>query len=130
MTLLDIEQRVLFQSNNDVDDITDYLPAMVDYINEGYDILYVAFKKAHLEASTDHAPLSALTDTPNLPEWSHTAIGDYATYCIYRNGNPSKQQRGQEYLAAFYRVRQQLEFDISKRNNRHFHGLYVENPKL
>ena len=130
MTLSDLEDRALFQSNNDPEDLTDFIPALVDYINEGYDRLLLAFNNKHLTESTgDYPALSGLTDTPKLPEWAHMAIGDYATYCIYRNGNPSKQQRGQEFLAAFLSVEKQLKYDITKNKGRRLHGVYLNVPE-
>ena len=37
MTLAEIKDQIMFQTNNDAEDIEDYLPHVVDYINDGYD---------------------------------------------------------------------------------------------
>ena len=100
MNVGEIKNTVMFQTNNDIDDLADYLPYLTDYINEGYDKLMYAYAGEHL--SEDKAPtLRAATDSPHLPEWTHRAIADYATYMVYRNGNPQKQHRGYAYLSAF-----------------------------
>ena len=39
MTLAEIKNLIMFQTNNDKDDLGDYLPYLMDYINEGYDRL-------------------------------------------------------------------------------------------
>ena len=39
MTLKQIQDQVMFQTNNDADDLPDFLPHLHDYINEGYDLL-------------------------------------------------------------------------------------------
>jgi hypothetical protein len=44
------------------------------------------------------------TDVPNLPEWTHRALCDWATWLVYRNGNPQKQQRGLAFKTAFEEV--------------------------
>lgn len=36
MNLLEIKNMVMFQTNNDADDLGDFLPYLEDYINEGY----------------------------------------------------------------------------------------------
>ena len=39
MNLADIKSAIMHQTNNDADDLGDFLPYLVDYINEGYDRL-------------------------------------------------------------------------------------------
>ena len=90
----------MHQTNNDADDLGDYLPHIDDYINEGYDRIVVIWDKQHVP-SDDYPRLTASTDVPNLPEWIHRYIADWATWLIYRNGNPQKQQRGRAYWQAF-----------------------------
>ena len=36
MTVGEIKNAVMFQTNNDTDDVGDFLPYLMDYINEGY----------------------------------------------------------------------------------------------
>lgn len=99
MTLSELKNRVMFQTNNDVDDVDEYLPYLVGYLNEGYDLLVLALTDEHM---AETAYLAADTDAPSLiPVWAHPAVADYATWLVYRNGNPSKQQRGMQYLRAF-----------------------------
>jgi len=102
MTLAEIKDEVMFQTNNDSEDVGDYLPYLVDYINEGYDRLVSAWEKNHLPVQHDR--LEYDTDEPELPEWTHRALCDWATWLIYRNGNPQKQQRGMAFRAAFEEV--------------------------
>jgi len=100
MTLAEIKAQIMFQSNNDEEDIEDYLPHVVDYINDGYDRLVKAWSKSHIP-NGDYDRLMYDTDEPLLPEWTHRALCDWATWLIYRNGNPQKQQRGMAYYNAF-----------------------------
>lgn len=103
MTVSEIKNTVMFQTNNDADDLEDYMPYLLDYINDGYDRLMYAYEKKHV---TDF--LSADTDTPALPEWAHAALADWATWLIYRNGNPQKQQRGYTFRSSFEEIRVKL----------------------
>lgn len=102
MTLGEIKDQIMFQSNNDAEDIEDYLPHLVDYINEGYDRLMNAWAGNHIPAEYDRLEIDV--DEPELPEWTHRALCDWATWLIYRNGNPQKQQRGMAYRNAFEEV--------------------------
>jgi len=100
MTVSEIKNEVMFQTNNDEDDLGDFLPFLMDYINDGYDRLVFAWAKVH--ADTEDYPLLAEdTDEPNLPEWTHRALADWATWLVYRNGNPQKQSRGLAFRSAF-----------------------------
>lgn len=102
MTVAEIKHMVMYQTNNDADDLGDFMPHLLHYINEGYDLLVEAYQCSHLE------PAQLLTkdiDTPALPEWMHRALADYATWMVYRNGNPQKQQRGYVFRNAFESVR-------------------------
>lgn len=103
MTLAEIKNQIMFQTNNDAEDIDDYLPHVDDYINEGYDRLVSAWTKNHIP-QTDYPRLSADTDVPKLPEWTHRALCDWATWLVYRNGNPQKQNRGLAFRTAFEEV--------------------------
>lgn len=100
MTLLAIKRLVLFQTNNDADDLGDFMPALDGYVQEGYDRLLDAWCGQHA-GSPEHPELVANEDVPDLPEWTHAAIADYAAYLIYRNGNPQKQQRSRDYWRTF-----------------------------
>lgn len=103
MTFAEIKDHVMFQSNNDAEDIEDYLPHVNDYINEGYDRLVKAWSKNHIP-QTDYPKLVEDTDVPQLPDWTHRAIADWATWLVYRNGNPQKQNRGMAYRYAFEEI--------------------------
>jgi hypothetical protein len=106
MTLAEIKDQVMFQTNNDVEDVEDYLPHLVDYINDGYDRLMNVWEKNHIPGN--HDKLEYDPDEPELPEWTHRALADWATWLIYRNGNPQKQQRGMQFRYAFETVLTQL----------------------
>lgn len=101
MTLAEIKEQVMFQTNNDAEDLGDYEPHINDYVNEGYDRLVSAWNKGHV---TDDNRLEMNMDEPELPLWTHRALVDYATWLIYRNGNPQKQQRGMTYLNNFQQI--------------------------
>lgn len=112
MTLTEIRNQVMFQTNNDVDDLGDFMPHLNDYVNEGYDQLVNYFTGGHImDESNDYAPLSSGGDEPMLPQYAHRAIVDYATYLVYRNGNAVKQNRGQAFLSAFLQVCSQLKYE-------------------
>lgn len=98
MTLLELQDYVLFQTNNDTDDLGDFTPYINGYINEGYDRLVEAYAKDHI--GEEYPALNAPDMAPNLPEWTHLAIAYWATWLIYRNGNPNKQQRGLQFRAS------------------------------
>ena len=131
MTLKELREHTLFQTNNDADDLTEFQPAIDDYINEGYDRLTMAYAKLHLgetapDGTTPYTRLTTATDTCQLPTWVHRHIGDYAAYMIYRNGNALKQNRGIPYYEMFMRAKMMLEQEgKKKRGGAHFHNLYV-----
>ena len=130
MTLLEIQNHVMFQTNNDADDLPDYQPAVNKYINEGYELLAYAYDKLHLdevaegESIARYATLANTTDVPAIPAWAHRAIADYATYLMYRNGNALKQNRGMAYYQMFMEVYKQMPF--AKGTVRKMKNLYVE----
>lgn len=100
MTLKEIKEQVMFQTNNDVDDLGDFEPHLDDYMNEGYDLLIEAAYGKHLGVDGMEA-LSKDTDEPGLPAWMHRGLVDFATWLVYRNGNSAKQNRGLAYRQAF-----------------------------
>ena len=51
MTLGEIKDQVMFQTNNDAEDVGDYLPHLIDYINEGSDRLLNAWSKTHIRGN-------------------------------------------------------------------------------
>ena len=107
MTLEAIRDRVLYQTANDADDLPDFEPHLSAYINEGYDKLLFAHKRIHAGDDPEYPILtedSRENRAPNLPEWTHQAIADYATWMVYRNGNALKQQRGMQFYQAFSEV--------------------------
>lgn len=129
MTLNDLEKLALFQTNNDFDDLSEFSPAITQYINEGYDRLTMAYDRLHLgeqkeDGTTPYTKLSNGTDAVTLPDWMHRAIADYATYMLYRNGNALKQNRGIPFYQMFEQVRQKAEWDGKNKNAAHFYNLY------
>ena len=103
MTLSEIQEQVMFQSNNDADDLGDFLPHIGDYINEGYDRIVTVWDNNHVPSDA-YPKLEEEDDEPNLPGWMHRYIADWATWLIYRNGNPQKQNRGMAYRNSFYEL--------------------------
>lgn len=105
MTLGEMKGRVMFQTNNDAEDLGDFMPHLDGYVNAGYDRLLYAWRKAHLGLGEGEArPLELDEDEPALPLWTHEALADFATWLVYRNGNPQKQQRGMQFLNAFLEI--------------------------
>lgn len=100
MTLAEIKEQIMFQSNNDADDLEDFEPHVNDYVNDGYDRIVAVWDNRHVP-SEDYPALAEDEDVPNLPEWIHRYITDWATWLVYRNGNPQKQQRGRAYYESF-----------------------------
>jgi len=103
MTLGEIKNQVMFQTNNDEEDVVDYLPHLLDYINDGYDRLVKVWVKNHIPQG-EYPLLEEDEDEPALPQWTHRALCDWATWLVYRNGNPQKQQRGLAFKTAFEEV--------------------------
>ena len=125
MTLGEIKQQVMFQTNNDVEDLADYEPHLTDYINEGYDILVMNYTDQHVASdSEDYPPLEAMTDIPKLPEYTHRGLVDYATFCVYRNGNAVKQNRGMAYYSAFLDILAKLKYERGGIGRKQFKNIY------
>lgn len=102
MTLGEIKDQVMFQTNNDADDIGDFEPHIVEYVNDGYDRIVNIWARQHVTSANEEYPaLSANTDIPNVPEWTHRYLADWATWLVYRNGNPQKQNRGYAFRETF-----------------------------
>lgn len=102
MNVAELKATVMFQTNNDADDLEDFMPSLMDYLNDGYDRLVCVWAGVHPEESrSDYRPLAEDSDVPATPSWTHSAIADWATWLIYRNGNSQKQQRGYQYRTAF-----------------------------
>ena len=106
MPLKEIKDHVMFQTNNDADDVGDFEPSLEHYINDAYNRLIMAWGGQHLKYDDDdplsnYPPLSEDDDEPDLPGWLHQYIADWATWLVYRNGNPQKQSRGYVYRNSF-----------------------------
>ena len=95
MTVLEIKNLIMFQTNNDADDLGDYLPHITSYINDAYDRASMAYANEHVSTDSEtYLPLNHDKSSPAVPDWMHRAIADWATWLIYRNGNQNKQGRG------------------------------------
>lgn len=102
MTLGEIKDQVMFQTNNDSDDLEDFEPHIAEYVNDGYDRLVKIWDHQHVSSGSESYPaLSESTDVPKTPEWTHRYLADWATWLVYRNGNPQKQQRGYAFRESF-----------------------------
>lgn len=125
MTLGEIKEQVMFQTNNDVEDLADYEPHLTDYINEGYDILVLNFTGEHVSSDSNYPPLKKeSSDIPRLPEYAHRGLADYATFCVYRNGNAVKQNRGMAYYSAFLEVASKLKYERDGMGRRQFTNIF------
>lgn len=109
MDLSAIKQQVMFQIGGDAEDVQDFLPYLTRYINDGYDRLTMVAYGQHVGDGADDTPaLSHDRSIPVLPEWTHPAIADYATWLICRNGNAQRQNRGYAFRRAFENVENRL----------------------
>ena len=108
MTFGEIKDQIMFQTNNDAEDIEDYLPHVNDYINDGYDRIVKVWTRSHHIPADEYPRLENDDDVPNVPEWTHRALCDWATWLVYRNGNPQKQQRGRAYYESFMMILSQI----------------------
>ena len=110
MTVGEIKNQIMFQTNNDTDDVDDYEPYLLEYINDGYDRLVKVYAKVHVSTTSEEfTPLSDNDETPLVPEWTHKYIADWASWMIYRNGNPQKQQRGLAFRESFLECLRKIE---------------------
>ena len=126
MTLDAIKAQVMYQTNNDKDDLPDFEPHLTDYINEGYDILVMNYTDQHVASdSVDYPPLVNLTDVPNLPEYTHRGLADYATFCVYRNGNAVKQNRGMAFYSAFLEIVGKLKYERGGVGRKQFKNIFT-----
>jgi hypothetical protein len=115
MTLLEIKNQVMFQTNNDEDDIDDYIPFIGEYVNDGYDRLVKAYDRQHVvSTNSDYPPLTEDEDIPLTPDWTHRYLCDWATWLIYRNGNPQKQQRGMAFRESFMDCLRRIQNECGK----------------
>jgi len=121
MDLSAIKQQVMFQIGGDAEDVQDFLPYLTHYINDGYDRLALAAHGSHVgDGKDDYPALSHDRSTPMLPEWTHPAIADYATWLICRNGNAQRQNRGYAFRKAFEDVESRLRLS---RSGRYIHSI-------
>lgn len=112
MTLAEIKAQIMFQTNNDAEDLGEYEPHLGDYINQGYDMLVEAYRSKHVSnESEEYPPLKEKTDEPNLPQYVHRSLADFGTYMVYRNGNAIKQNRGMPFYSAFMEAVAAMKFD-------------------
>lgn len=102
----EIRDMVMTQSGNDPSDSSEYEPALSQYINEGYGNLLYEYSHERISTAqgAQYPYLKNEMDVPILPEYLHRPIADYATYLIYRNGNISKQQRGNSFYAQYMKA--------------------------
>lgn len=120
MNLLELKQQVMFQTGNDAEDLGDFLPHLSDYLNEAYDRLLMACKGRHVDDEGEYPRLTHDKSQPELPQWAHRALADYATWMVYRNGSPQKQNRGYVFKKAFEEAQIRLR---ANGGGRYIHGI-------
>lgn len=126
MTLDAIKTQVMYQTNNDKDDLPDFEPHLTDYINEGYDILVMNYTGQHVASdSAEYPPLFGNLDVPKLPEYAHRGLVDYATYMVYRNGNAVKQNRGMAFYSAFMDILGKLKYESGGLGRKQFKNIFT-----
>jgi hypothetical protein len=126
MTLDAIKAQVMYQTNNDRDDLPDFEPHLTDYINEGYDILVMNYTDQHVASDSEEYPLlKQAMDVPRLPEYTHRGLADYATFCVYRNGNAVKQNRGMAFYSAFLEIVGKLKYERGGIGRKQFKNIFT-----
>lgn len=96
MTVQQLYDMVMIQTGNDTTDITDYATEVAAYVNEGYSKLYEKYMN-----TAEVVELTDADESPLLPDHMHRYIADWATWRMYMNGNPSRQQRGFAFKQSF-----------------------------
>lgn len=96
MNLGELKRLALFQTNNDEEELEELGPYLTEYLNEGYRRLWQAFGRGG-----GFEPLRHDRSRPEVPEWTHHAIADWAAWLMYRNGSGQKQGRGLLFQRAF-----------------------------
>lgn len=115
MTLDELKAHCMAQTNNDAEDVRDFLPFLDHYLNEGYDILVGVWEPGkHIAEAGAYPILTDDNDAPQIPYWAHRYIADYATWLLYRNGNPQKQSRGERFRLSFEEGKNRLAADGGK----------------
>jgi hypothetical protein len=99
MMFWQMKNMVMNQTGNDLDDLSEFMPYLGSYLNEGYDKLISAWCGEHV-GSEKFPLLDGDSDEPRLPVWTHSVIINWATWLMYRNGNPNKQSRGYAFRDA------------------------------
>lgn len=99
MMFWQMKNMVMNQTGNDLDDLSEFMPYLASYLNEGYDRLLTAWCGAHV-GGEGYPELAGDSDEPPLPAWTHPVIINWATWLMYRNGNPNKQSRGYAFRDA------------------------------
>ena len=122
--------RCVAQYGANPEDLPEFLPQLTGYLNAGYSWLAWYWDKRNVGPTDDcHPPLRDVNDTPELPVWTHDYICDYATYLIYRNGNPQRQQRGIPFLSRWQEGVEHLRAEGGKAGvPDRFRNLYVFEP--
>lgn len=103
MTVGEIKEAALYQSQNDIEDIEDFRPVLSEYLDEAYDRLVYAYAEAHPADGTDWPKLRADGEVPRTPDWTHMFLVDWVTWRILSIGSPAKQQQGMVFRQAFER---------------------------
>lgn len=96
MTVKQLKDMVMIQTNNDLADITEYETQVLSYLNEGHTKLYEKYM-----GEVPATPLANDADESSLPGHMHRYIADWATWRMYMNGNTARQQRGLPFRQSF-----------------------------
>lgn len=121
MKMIEIENMAMAQAGEDPEDLSERLPYMAVWVNEGYRRLLVA---RYGERGADaREMLSGNNDEPDLPEWVHGALADWGAYRLLITGSASRQGRAGAFLSAFESARMRLLSEAEA-------GLYDEDGRL
>lgn len=116
MNLKELKITVMHQTGGDEADLPDHHPYLTDYLNDGYDRLVYASRGQHVtEDSADHPPLKNDRSAPDLPQWAHGALADWASWLILRNGGTDSQSRGLAFRRSFENTEKRLRSEKGSR---------------
>ncbi len=109
MTLEQLRQRALAASGNDLDDLDDLEPQLTQYVNEGYDRLLHLWRGRHVgSGAADADPLRHAKAVPDLPDWAHPAVADWAAWQLCQSGSGQRRERGLLLRERFEQTRRRL----------------------
>jgi len=108
VTLEELQKQALSQIGGDQEDMGDAEPGLTRYLNEGYDRLLFAMNGMHVSDDGAFLPLRHGRAEPELPQWAHPAIADFASWRLCMGGPLARQARGAAFRQSFEQAESRL----------------------